>query len=126
MVKRTVLSLIFAVIILIVGGVVELIVLTNGFSELQGRLKEMLVEADNETIDEVKFQAVINYWEELRPKAECIVTHSDLNEINLRINECMSFIHNEDYGQAYMQIEVLLFLSDYIPKLLVPSVTTIL
>lgn len=124
--KRTVLSLIFAIVILVIGGALELIVLTKGFSEFRSRLNEMLVEADNETINEVKFQAVINYWEELRHKAECIVTHSDLNEINMRINECMSFIHNGDYGQAYMQIEVLLFLSDYIPKLLVPSITTIL
>ena len=102
-----------------------MVVMTKGFSEFNGMLGEMLSEADKETIDEVKFQSVMNYWEKLRPKAECIVNHGDLSEINMRMNECMSFIHNEEYAEAYMQIKVMLFLSEYIPELIIPGITTI-
>ena len=124
--KRTVISLIVAFVLLALCGTAELIVLKNSFAELNKMLGEMLIKADNKAINEAEFQSVVNYWEEMRPVVECIATHGDLNEINMRLNECMSFIHNEDYEQAYMQIKVLLFLSDYIPNLFVPNITTIL
>ena len=123
--KRTVISLFVALVLLGFFGAAEMVVMTKGFSELNGMLGEMLSEADKETIDEVKFQSVMNYWEKLRPKAECIVNHGDLSEINMRMNECMSFIHNEEYAEAYMQIKVMLFLSEYIPELIIPGITTI-
>ncbi len=123
--KRTVISLITAVAILALFGTLELTVLTKGFSELNSLLEEMLIEADCRTITEERFQSAVDYWEKLRKKAECILSHGDLSEINMRMNECMSFIHNEDYRQAYMQIKVMLFLSEYLPRLLIPGITTI-
>jgi len=124
--KKTIISLIIATAVLFAIGFAEIAVLKGGYGKFSDMLWEMLVAADNETIDEVSFQSVIIYWEELRHMSEHFVNQNDLNEINMRLEECRSYVHNEDYEQAYMQLNVLLFFSQYVPQVNLPLLKNIL
>ena len=123
--KRTIISLIIAIAIIIVGGVFELNNITCGYCELSEKLSKLLISAENETITDTEFCEVFIFWTKLREESEVWLNHNDINEINMRMAECESYIKKEDYEQARMQINVMLFFADYIPRSLRPTLQNI-
>ncbi|MEG1711189.1 MAG: DUF4363 family protein [Clostridia bacterium] len=123
--KKNIISLIIAVLIVFVFGFAELAIVINGYAELTKQLSDLLVLADNETITETEIQTCYNYWEHLREISEFWLNHNDINEINMRMAECMSYVRKKDFSQVRMQINVMLFFAEFIPKALQPTLENI-
>ena len=113
---KTLLSTIFALIILFTGAIFENKFIKNEFTEFRQVLNSLYDKTIEQTAIREDVYAVQENWLEKKRKLHAVIPHTEIKEMDLWLSECVMLVHDKEWTDAISKIEVLIELSEQIPK----------
>lgn len=113
---KTLISMLCVTAILIAGTVYESIFIKNKFDDFHGVLEVLYEKVDNETATQDDVYAVQNNWLDKKKALHVFIPHNDIKEVDLWLAESATLVRDKEWEDAISKIEVLLELSEQIPK----------
>ena len=113
---KTLLSTIFALIILFTGAIFENKFIKNEFTEFRQVLNSLYDKTIEQTATREDVYAVQENWLEKKRKLHAVIPHTEIKEMDLWLSECVMLVHDKEWTDAISKIEVLIELSEQIPK----------
>ena len=110
-----------ALVLLIAFGVIEVVVLKDGYQDLHQDAENLLQLCNEKRLDVQTYQQFCDKWLKLREKSELFLPHIDVYELNLRIYETSSYVQNGSFDNAHAQLTIIQQLLNYVPHLITPS-----
>lgn len=113
---KSIISMICVALILLVGSIWESIFINQQFNDFHSALEVVYdkVDAQTATMDDV--YALQNNWLEKKRSLHTVVPHNEIKEVDLWVAETVTLVRDEEWSDAISKIEVLLELSEQIPK----------
>lgn len=115
MVKNLV-SIAVVLCLLIGGAIFENYYLNKQFDEFNGVLTTLYDKIKEEDANENDVYSVQNLWLEKKRTLHVFIPHTEIKEIDLWLSEAVKLVHDKEWTDAISKIEVLLELSEQIPK----------
>ncbi len=115
MVKAFISSVIIA-FILLTGSLVGDAHVTRKFNEFNGAVKILYRKVSDETAVEDDVYCVQNLWISEKKSLHVFISHTEIKEMDLWISECASLVKNKKWEDAISKVEVILELTEQIPK----------
>ncbi len=113
---KSLVSLITAVTILIVGAILENNFIQDQFTEFNAVLNTLYEKVDDESADIDDVYAVQNNWLEKKKYLHAFIPHTEIKEIDLWLSESATLVRDKEWEDAISKIEVLIELTEQIPK----------
>ncbi len=115
--------IIFSIIILflIFIGINEQILVRKELLDMHDKIITIQKDYKNQTGDIEEAINIKQEWNNKRTYLEYFMMHAELNIINQRLDEMISYLQTEDYDLAYTQACVLIGMLETMPSLLIPS-----
>ena len=113
---KTLLSTLFALIILFTGAIFENRFIKNEFTEFTEVLDSLYDKTQEQTATREDVYAVQKNWLEKKRKLHAVIPHTEIKEMDLWISECVMLVHDKEWTDAISKIEVLIELSEQIPN----------
>ena len=109
-------SMIIVALILVGGAIYENQFVTRQFSEFEQVLSVLYEKVDEQsaTIDDV--YAVQENWLEKKKSLHAFIPHNEIKEIDLWLSESATLVRDKEWKDAISKVEVLLELTEQIPK----------
>ena len=114
---KSIITIICATIIIIVGAVFESRLLQNNFSELNSSFTLLYQKAESHTATEDDVLAVQKNWLNRKKTLHAFIPHTEIKEIDLWVSETVSLVKDQEWSDAISKIQVLIELSEQIPEL---------
>lgn len=105
-----------ALTIVIVGSCYEQAYLKNSFNEFKAATEKVYKKTEEHTAVKSDIIAVQNLWLEKKKKLHVFIPHNDIKEVDLWISESVTLIENEMWEDALSKLEVVIEMSEQIPK----------
>lgn len=112
--------------LLIVGSIYEHDFVSRQFNEFHGVLSVLYEKIDNESATQDDVYAVQKNWLSKKKVLHIYIPHNDIKEIDLWLSESATLVRDKEWKDAISKIEVLIELSEQIPKTFVLSWENIL
>ena len=113
---KTILSTLIALIILCTGAVYENKFIKTEFKEFNQVLHSLYDKTIEQTANKEDVYAVQKNWLEKKRKLHAVIPHTEIKEVDLWLSECVMLVHDKEWTDAISKIEVLIELSEQIPK----------
>ena len=121
MLVKTLISIFVVACLLIVGSVYEHNFFNKQFNELKGVLTVLYQKIDDETATQDDVYAVQKNWLSKKKVLHIFIPHNDIKEIDLWLSESATLVRDKEWKDAISKIEVLIELTEQIPKTFVLS-----
>ena len=113
---KTLSTTLIALIILFTGAVFENRFIKNEFNEFSDVLISLYDKTLDQTANREDVYAVQKNWLEKKRKLHAVIPHTEIKEMDLWLSECVMLVHDKEWTDAISKIEVLIELSEQIPK----------
>ena len=121
MLVKTLISILVVACLLIVGSIYEHNFVNKQFKELNGVLTVLYQKIDEETATQDDVYAVQKNWLDKKKVLHIFIPHNDIKEIDLWLSESATLVRDKEWKDAISKIEVLIELTEQIPKTFVLS-----
>ena len=121
MLVKTIISILVVASLLLVGSIYEQNFVNKQFSELNGVLTTLYQKIDDETATLDDVYAVQKNWLNKKKVLHIFIPHNDIKEIDLWLSESATLVRDKEWKDAISKIEVLIELTEQIPKTFVLS-----
>ena len=113
---RCIVSTLVVFILLVVGSIYETIFTNKQFDDFNQVLNVLYqkIEDENATIDDV--YAVQDNWLNKKKSLHVFIPHNEIKEIDLWLSESATLVRDKEWKDAISKVEVLLELTEQIPK----------
>lgn len=113
---RCIVSTLVVFILLVVGSIYETIFTNKQFDDFNQVLSVLYqkIEDENATIDDV--YAVQDNWLTKKKSLHVFIPHNEIKEIDLWLSESATLVRDKEWKDAISKVEVLLELTEQIPK----------
>ena len=102
--------------ILLVGSFCETSYINKEFDELNGVLTVLYQKVDEKVATEDDVLAVHNFWLNKKEHLHAFIPHTEIKEVDLWLSEAVTLVRDKEWADAISKIEVLIELSEQIPK----------
>ena len=123
---KTIISICVVSLLLLVGSIYENNFINRQFDELNTVLVVLYDKIDNETATQDDVYAVQKNWLSKKKVLHIFIPHNEIKEIDLWLSESATLVRDKEWKDAISKIEVLIELSEQIPKTFVLSLENIL
>jgi hypothetical protein len=103
-------------IILAVGAYFESNFVSRQFNELEQVLNVLYEKVDDQTATESDVYAVQDNWLNKKKYLHAFIPHNEIKEVDLWLSETVTLVDKKEWTDALSKVEVLLELSEQIPK----------
>ena len=126
MVVKTIISILVVFSLLIVGSFCEHNFVNKQFKEFNQVLTVLYEKIDDNTATQDDVYAVQKNWLSKKKVLHIYIPHNEIKEIDLWLSESATLVRDKEWKDAISKIEVLIELSEQIPKTFVLSWENIL
>ena len=123
---KTFISIAVVCLILAIGIIFENNFTQNEFVEFHQTLESLYEKVNDKTAVEDDAYAVQNCWLEKKKYLHTFIPHTEIKEFDLWIAESIKLIRDKKWEDALSKVEVLLELSEQVPKTFKLSLENIL
>ena len=113
---KTIVSIVCVIVIIIAGAMYEDYYVHKQFDDFNGVLSILYEKVDNETAIMDDVYAVQKNWLEKKKNLHAFIPHTEIKEIDLWLSEAVTLVRDEEWADAISKIEVLIELTEQIPK----------
>ena len=113
---KTFISIFIVSALLIAGSIYENFFVNKQFDEFNDVLTALYQKIENETAVNNDVYAVQKNWLEKKRFLHVFIPHNDIKEIDLWLSESATLVKDKEWNDAISKIEVLIELSEQIPK----------
>ena len=113
---KTIITIVIAVMLLVGGAIYETDFVHRQFDELHDVLEVLYDKIEDETAVQDDVYSVQNNWIEKKKYLHVFIPHNDIKEIDLWIAESATLVRDKEWKDAISKVEVLLELTEQIPK----------
>ena len=113
---RTIVSIFITLAILVGVSAFELFYVDYTFKSFHEILLTLYDKVESATATHEDGLIVKNYWQNKKEILHIWVPHTALQEMDLQLNESIGYIYLQDYESAQPKLEVLIGLSEDIPR----------
>ena len=114
---KSIITIICASVIIIVGAIFESRLLQNDFSELNSSFTLLYQKAESHIATEDDVLAVQKNWLNKKKTLHAFIPHTEIKEIDLWVSETVTLVKDQEWSDAISKIQVLIELSEQIPEL---------
>ena len=126
MLVKTIISILVVSSLLIVGSIYENNFVKKQFEDFNQVLTVLYQKIDDTTATQDDVYAVQKNWLSKKKVLHIFIPHNDIKEIDLWLSESATLVRDKEWKDAISKIEVLIELSEQIPKTFVLSWQNIL
>ena len=126
MLVKTIISILVVCCILIVGAFYENTFVNKQFQDFNKVLTVLYDKIDENTATQDDVYAVQKNWLSKKKVLHIYIPHNEIKEIDLWLSESATLVRDKEWKDAISKIEVLIELSEQIPKTFVLSWENIL
>ena len=123
---KSLISMLCAVALLTAGAIYEHWFVSKQFDEFNQVLEVLYQKVDSETATEDDVYAVQNNWIDKKKVLHAFIPHNEIKEFDLWISESATLVRDKQWEDAISKIEVLIELTEQIPKTFTLSLENIL
>lgn len=113
---KSIVSVLVVFAILICGAVYETDFVQRQFNEFSVVLEQLYLKTDNHTATEDDVLSAQKNWLEKKKYLHVFIPHNEIKEMDLWISEAIILVRDEEWTDAVSKIEVLIDLTEQIPK----------
>ncbi len=114
--KKAFFTAIIALAIVIISSIYEQVYLKNSFDEFRKVTSEVYKKTEDKTAVKSDILAVQNLWIEKKKTLHVFIPHNDIKEVDLWISEAVTLIEKKMWEDALSKLEVVIEMSEQIPK----------
>ncbi len=123
---KSIITTICVAVILLVGAILESNFVNNQFKDFHQSLTVVYTKVDEHSATPDDVYAVQKNWLEKKKSLHTIIPHTEIKEVDLWIAEAVTLVRDKEWEDAISKIEVLIELSEQIPKTFTLSLSNIL
>ena len=113
---KTLVSILVVVSLLFIGTIYENDFVKRQFNEINQVLIILYDKVDNNTATQDDVYAVQKNWIEKKKVLHIFIPHNDIKEMDLWLSESATLVRDKEWKDAISKIEVLIELTEQIPK----------
>ena len=113
---RSIISIIFATIIILVGAIYENHFVKKHFNELTIAVETIYEKTESETATVSDILSLQKSWEHKKKTLHAFIPHNEIKEFDMWIGETVTLIQYEKYDEALSRLSVVLELAKEVPK----------
>ncbi len=113
---KTITSILVVACLLIVGAIYENTFVTKQFNEMHEVLVTLYDKVDDTTATQDDVYAVQKNWIAKKKVLHIFIPHNDIKEMDLWLAESATLVRDKEWKDAISKIEVLIELTEQIPK----------
>lgn len=113
---RTIISIIVLSCVLLVGSIYENYFVNSKFNDFHQVLTVLYQKIDEQTATQDDVYAVQKNWLDKKKSLHVFIPHNDIKEVDLWLSESATLVRDKEWQDAISKIEVLIELSEQIPK----------
>lgn len=113
---KTVVSTIVVAVILFFGVLMEGVYIKNEFVELNSNFCVLYEKVEEKSANKEDVLAVQQNWLKKKKSLHAFIPHTEIKEVDLWLSEAVTLVEKEMWEDALSKIEVLIELSEQIPK----------
>ena len=114
--RKTVISLICAILIVVGGEIFESFFVQKQFDEFNTALTTLYLKADEEKISKEDVLAVQKVWILKKRLLHMFIPHTEIKEVDLWLSESVSYAKSGNFEEVLSKIEVLIEMCEQIPN----------
>ena len=114
--KKSIITIIVASLIILVGVFYENIYIKNTFREFSTQIDCVYQKVNEKTAVEDDIYALQANWFLKKEKLHIFIPHAEIKEVELWLSESVKLVRDKKWEDALSKIEVLKVLSEQIPK----------
>ena len=123
---KTIISILVVASLLLVGSIYENNFVKRQFNEINQVLVTLYDKVDDNTATQDDVYAVQKNWIEKKKVLHIFIPHNEIKEIDLWLSESATLVRDKEWNDAISKIEVLIELTEQIPKTFILSWENIL
>ena len=123
---KTFISILVVSLLLVVGSMYENNFIKTKFEDFNSVLTVLYDKIDSESATQDDVYAVQKNWLSKKKVLHIFIPHNEIKEIDLWLSESATLVRDKEWKDAISKIEVLIELSEQIPKTFVLSLENIL
>ena len=113
---KTIISIACVMVIIIAGAMYEDYYVHKQFDDFKVVLTVLYEKVDNETALMDDVYAVQKNWLKKKKNLHAFIPHTEIKEIDLWLSEAVTLVRDKEWADAISKIEVLIELTEQIPK----------
>ena len=113
---RTLISIAITLALILAGSFYELYYVKTTFSELKITLLALYDKSESKIATYEDGRALQMFWESKKRNLQIFLPHSALLEIDYQLGEAVGFLYVQDYESTIPKLEILVAMSENIPK----------
>lgn len=94
-------------LIVIIGGVFQIIIINRTMDYISGELEILDKEVSENIYDIEKVNNLTAYWQKKLPLIETLIPNTEIDQVAMLLAELLGAIENEDRKESNIRIEVL-------------------
>ena len=123
---KSAISMIFVFFVLLSFGIYEKVFITENFNELNCVFTALYEKIEEESANGEDVVSTQKNWLNKKKYLHAFIPHTEIKEIDLWLSEAITFVDKKDYKEALSKLEVLIELTEQIPKTFAVSFENIL
>ncbi len=113
---KTLISMLCVGIILLAGGIYETTHIRNEFEDFNRVLNILYDKVEEESATANDVYAVQKNWHGKKRNLHAFISHTEIREVEMWISETVTLVQDKAWTDALSKVEVLIELSEQIPK----------
>ncbi len=113
---KTIISIIVLSCVLLVGSIYENYFVNSKFNDFHQVLTVLYQKIDEQTATQDDVYAVQKNWLDKKKSLHVFIPHNDIKEVDLWLSESATLVRDKEWQDAITKIEVIIELSEQIPK----------
>ncbi len=114
--KKAFFTAVIALLIVIASSYFEQVYLKKSFAEFREVTMEVYKKTEEQTAVKDDILTVQNLWLEKKKTLHVFIPHNDIKEVDLWISEAVTLVEKEMWEDALSKLEVVIEISEQIPK----------
>lgn len=103
-------------ILLFFAGIYENLHIKREFKEFNSQLTVLYQKIEDQTATTNDVLAIQNNWLEKKSDLHAFISHAEIREVELWVSETITLVQKKSWVDALSKVEVLIDLSEQIPK----------
>ena len=123
---KSLISMLIVALLLTCGALYENSFVNKQFDEFNSVLQVLYEKVDNETATQDDVYAVQKNWIDKKKVLHVFIPHNDIKEFDLWLSESSTLVRDKKWEDAISKIEVLIELTEQIPRSFILALENIL
>lgn len=113
---RSIISMLCVAVLLVVGAIFENRFINTQFDDFHNVLEVLYEKIDDKEATQDDVYAVQENWLNKKKNLHAFIPHTEIKEVDLWLAETVTLVRDEEWTDAISKVEVLIELSEQIPK----------